>query len=232
RHAGYHRQSGRLSSAELGVLDLPVVAGHQHPDLRPPGRPIRPQTGVFRRHRAVSHRLHFMRLCHPYAGTDFVSRAAGSGGGGYCAARYHHYRLCVQSARTRPSAGLSLQCLGGISDRLMAVCGAILLVAGSLLLLRLDAQSSINDARLASFAIRGIATASTVFTRMRRLPGIDDPVQHLIAHHGQDGQGLAHMAQQVAVSMHGVYWVSMLISLCALVAAGLLPHGLRPRQED
>lgn len=48
----------------------------------------------------------------------------------------------------------------------MAVCGAILLVAGSLLLLRLDAQSSINDARLASFAIRGIATASTVFTRM------------------------------------------------------------------
>ncbi len=156
----------------------------------------------------------------------------------------------------------------------MALCGAVLLVAGSLLLLRLDAQSSINDARLASFviglgmgmcnttflvsvqneapfAIRGIATASTVFTRMvgsalgtailgatlntnlqRRLPGVDDPVQHLIAHHGQYGQDLAHMAQQVAVSMHGVYWVSMLIARWALGAAGLVPHGLRPRQED
>lgn len=106
---------------------------------------------------------------------------------------------------------------------LMALCGAVLLVAGSLLLL-LDAQSSIAAARLASFviglgmgmsnipflvsvqneapfAIRGIATASTVFTRrvgsalgtavlgatlnmnmQRWLPGIDDPVQHLIAY--------------------------------------------------
>ncbi|MGL9769282.1 MAG: MDR family MFS transporter [Sodalis sp. (in: enterobacteria)] len=160
------------------------------------------------------------------------------------------------------------------SYRLMAVGGAVLLVAGSFLLLQLDVQSSINDARVAAFiiglgmgmsnttflvsvqneapfAIRGIATASTVFTRMlgsvvgtavlgttlntnlqQRLPGIDNPVQHLIAHHGQDTQGLAHIVQQVAISMHGVYWVSMLIALCALVAAGLVPQGLRPRQED
>ncbi|WMQ73540.1 MAG: Multidrug resistance protein 3 [Sodalis sp.] len=159
------------------------------------------------------------------------------------------------------------------SYRLMALCGAVLLVAGSLLLLRLDAQSSIAAARLASFviglgmgmsnttflvsvqneapfAIRGIATASTVFTRMvgsalgtallgatlnmnlqRRLPGIDDPVQHLIAHHGHSGPGLTHMAQQVALSIHGVYRVSLLIAFCALIAAGLVPRGLRPRQE-
>ncbi|AFP84990.1 MFS transporter [secondary endosymbiont of Ctenarytaina eucalypti] len=160
------------------------------------------------------------------------------------------------------------------SYRLMAWCGAGLLVAGSLLLLRLNAESSMSLARLASFviglgmgvsnttflvsvqneapfAIRSIATASTVFTRMvgsalgtallgatlninlqRFLPGIDNPVQHLIAHHGQSSQELAYMAQQVAVSMHGVYCVSSLIALCALGAAVLVPRGLRPRQDE
>ncbi|XOD69831.1 MAG: MDR family MFS transporter [Sodalis sp. (in: enterobacteria)] len=160
------------------------------------------------------------------------------------------------------------------SYRLMAFCGAILLIVGSFLLLMLNAQSSINYARLASFVIglgmgisnttflvsvqnetpftiRGIATAFSVFTRMlgsalstgilgstlninlqQRLPWIDDPVQHLIVHHGQTGPGLLYMAQQVALSIHEVYWISALIACCALGAAGLVPRGVRLKQGD
>lgn len=100
----------------------------------------------------------------------------------------------------------------------------------------------------APFAIRGIATASTVFTRMvgtavlgatlnmnlqQRLPGIDDPMQHLIAHHCQNGQGsgASYGAAGSGIDARGLLGLGADSTLC-LCTAGLLPHGLRPRQED
>ncbi|MFI8416369.1 MDR family MFS transporter [Serratia sp. NPDC078593] len=106
----------------------------------------------------------------------------------------------------------------------------------------------------AHHSIRGIATACTVFTRMMgsaigtailgatlninlqiRLPHTADPVQQLMEPSLRSALApdvLVTLTQQVAASLHGVFIVSVLVSLLALAAAMLVPARHRPQDES
>lgn len=99
----------------------------------------------------------------------------------------------------------------------------------------------------ASYDIRGIATASIIFVRMlgsaigtailgatlnvnlqSRVPQEIDPVKTLIEYNGPHTTKIDYLTQQVALSMHSVYWISALVALCAFGAAWLIPLGMKP----
>jgi len=159
------------------------------------------------------------------------------------------------------------------SYRFTALLGAILLTSGSLLLLLLSPQSGLWWARLSAFLIgsgmglcnttflvsvqnaaaieiRGIATASTFFTRMLgsaigtsllgatlntnlqwRLPQVTDPIQKLmdrVQRQQMDTSQLNSLIWRVAESLHWVFIIGALIAVMSIAAALLLPKGQRP----
>lgn len=169
---------------------------------------------------------------------------------------------------------LSGNLMQATSYRATALIGALLLVCGSLILLLLTADSGLWWARLAALtigagmglcnttflvsvqnaadvSIRGIATASTLFTRMlgsaigtallgatlnlnleKRLPGITDPVQQLMEKQSRlsmDPTQLGTITDSVSASLHWVFIVAAVISLFALAAGTLIPAGERPK---
>nr|WP_310617764.1 MDR family MFS transporter [Pantoea cypripedii] len=161
------------------------------------------------------------------------------------------------------------------SYRFTAQLGALLLIAGSALLLLLRADSSIMQAGLTAFVIgtgmgmtsttflvsvqnhahyeiRGICTASIMFSRMLgsaigtalmgavlnynlmlRLPQASDPMQKIMSHESR--QALPHgtlqeWIAQIASSLHWVFVVALLIASLTLWIAWLMPHQ-RPENE-
>ncbi|MFS2223153.1 MFS transporter [Pantoea sp. B65] len=154
------------------------------------------------------------------------------------------------------------------SYRFTAQLGALLLIVGSALLLMLQRDSSMLHAGFSAFVIgtgmgmtsttflvsvqnsaefhiRGICTASIMFSRMLgsalgtalmgavlnynlmlRLPGQPDPVQQIMS----EGERLAlhqdtlhQMVVEVAASLHWVFVASLLIALTSLLIARAMP---------
>lgn len=163
------------------------------------------------------------------------------------------------------------------SYRFTAVCGSILIITGSLTLLTLDQASNLNWARVAAFligagmglcnttflvsvqnavdySIRGIATASTMFTRMLgsalgtailgatlninlhwRLPTLDDPLQTLMDVHSRNTMSVEQLhliSWQVSTSIHWVFVVSALIAVITLFSACMIPASQRPGRQE
>ncbi len=161
------------------------------------------------------------------------------------------------------------------SYRFTAQLGALLLVAGSALLLLLRADSAIWRAGATAFVIgtgmgmtsttflvsvqnhahydiRGICTASIMFSRMigsaigtalmgavlnlnltQRLPHAQDPVQQIMSAPTRDAlssETLRQMVQAIAASLHWVFVVALLIALFALGVAWMMPRQ-RPDAE-
>ncbi|WP_336778333.1 MDR family MFS transporter [Pantoea sp. USHLN256] len=161
------------------------------------------------------------------------------------------------------------------SYRFTAQMGALLLIAGSALLLLLRSDSSIMQAGLTAFVIgtgmgmtsttflvsvqnhahydiRGICTASIMFSRMigsaigtallgavlnlnlsLRLPQADDPMQKIMSHQSRQSLPEATLHDwigQIASSLHWVFVVSLLIALLTLWVAWMMPRQ-RPEVE-
>ena len=155
------------------------------------------------------------------------------------------------------------------SYRFTAQLGALLLIAGTALLLTLHAQSSLLQAGFAAFvigtgmgmtsttflvsvqnsadfAIRGICTASIMFSRMLgsalgtaimgavlnynlllRLPEAHDPVQQLMSparRQALDEGALQQLTAQIAASLHWVFIVSLAIAVGSLFIAWAMPR--------
>ncbi|PKE28686.1 MFS transporter [Rahnella sp. AA] len=184
--------------------------------------------------------------------------------------------LALMSVGWPLASMLSSRLMQATSYRATAVIGGLLLVGGSLALLLLSPTSGLWFARLAAFsigagmglcnttfivsvqnsvepAIRGIATASTLFTRMlgsaigtallgatlnlnlqARLPQVNDPVQQLMdkaTRSTMESGYLAALTDSVAASLHWVFVISAVISVLAIAAGLLIPSGDRPRTE-
>ncbi|WP_343551985.1 MDR family MFS transporter [Pantoea sp.] len=161
------------------------------------------------------------------------------------------------------------------SYRFTAQLGALLLITGSALLLLLRSDSSIMQAGFTAFVIgtgmgmtsttflvsvqnhahydiRGICTASIMFSRMLgsalgtallgavlnlnlslRLPQADDPMQQIMSHQSRQAlpeATLQHWTGQIATSLHWVFVVSLLIAMFTLWVAWLMPRQ-RPEAE-
>ncbi|MDF7652056.1 MFS transporter [Pantoea sp. Acro-805] len=161
------------------------------------------------------------------------------------------------------------------SYRFTAQLGAFLLIAGSALLLLLRTDSSIMQAGLTAFVIgtgmgmtsttflvsvqnhahyeiRGICTASIMFSRMLgsaigtalmgavlnfnlalRLPQADDPMQKIMSHESRQAlpeDTLHNWTEQIATSLHWVFVVALLIAMLTLWIAWLMPRQ-RPEAE-
>ncbi|KTS27895.1 MDR family MFS transporter [Pantoea stewartii] len=162
------------------------------------------------------------------------------------------------------------------SYRFTAQLGALLLIAGSALLLLLHRESSLLQAGFTSFligtgmgmtsttflvsvqnhaeyGIRGICTASVMFSRMIgsalgtavmgavlnlnlqwRLPHAEDPVQQIMSQTTRDQLApdeLQHLLQAIAASLHWVFIVALVIALSAMWVAGKMPRQ-QPQQAD
>ncbi|WP_428946083.1 MDR family MFS transporter [Pantoea sp. FN060301] len=162
------------------------------------------------------------------------------------------------------------------SYRFTAQLGSLLLIAGTALLLTLNSSSGILHAGVSAFVIgtgmgmtsttfliavqnsaefhiRGICTASIMFSRMLgsalgtavmgavlnynlmvRLPEHSDPVQQLMSHtqrealnSGSQGQ----MVTEIAASLHWVFAVSVGIAVCSLLIARMIPAQKPARRE-
>lgn len=154
------------------------------------------------------------------------------------------------------------------SYRFTAQLGSLLLVAGTALLLTLQTDSPIWQAggaafiigsgmgmtsttfliavqNSAEFSVRGICTASVMFSRllgsalgtaimgavlnynlMVRLPGHSDPVQQLMSPDQREalsGQGLHQLLNEVAASLHWVFAVSVGVAFTSLAVAWMMP---------
>ena len=154
------------------------------------------------------------------------------------------------------------------SYRFTAQLGALLLIAGMALLLMLHADSSLIQAGFAAFvigtgmgmtsttflvsvqnsadfSIRGICTASIMFSRMLgsalgtalmgavlnynlllRLPDAHDPVQQIMSperRQALDGGTLQQMTTQIAASLHWVFIMSLVIAVGSLFIAWTMP---------
>lgn len=162
------------------------------------------------------------------------------------------------------------------SYRTTALAGSFLLVAGSLILLLQSAGNGLFWGRTAAFLVgagmgmanttflvsvqndapanmRGIATASTVFTRMLgsalgtailgatlnlnlhlRLPAESDPVQALMSstlRAAMTPERLSRLTEQVALSMHWVFMTASVISIITILATCLLPARHKPEES-
>lgn len=161
------------------------------------------------------------------------------------------------------------------SYRFTAQLGAALLIAGSALLLMLRPDSGIVQAGFTAFLIgtgmgmtsttflvsvqnhahyeiRGICTASIMFSRMlgsalgtavmgavlnlnlaQRLPQVVDPMQKLMTPESRQSlstETLHHWTTQMAASLHWVFGVALLIALMAAVVAWRMPRQ-RPEEQ-
>ncbi|KKI43012.1 EmrB/QacA family drug resistance transporter [Obesumbacterium proteus] len=184
--------------------------------------------------------------------------------------------LAMMSIGWPLASTLSGRMMSLTSYRTTAMLGSFLLIAGSLILLMQQPDSGLLWGRVAAFVIgcgmgmtnttflvsvqnvapsnmRGIATASTVFTRMLgsalgtailgatlnlnldwRLPDIHDPVQKLMSMHQsgvQPDDSMVNLTSQVAASIHWVFIVAAILSLFALITAWLIPAKLKPDSE-
>ncbi|KKB05204.1 MDR family MFS transporter [Pantoea anthophila] len=162
------------------------------------------------------------------------------------------------------------------SYRFTAQLGALLLVSGSALLLLLQPASSLYQAGFTAFLIgtgmgmtsttflvsvqneadyqiRGICTASVMFSRMIgsavgtaimgavlnlnlqwRLPQVADPVQQIMSEPSRQQlapQALQELVQAIAASLHWVFVVALVIALFALGVAWMMPRQ-RPEQAE
>ncbi|MFH8134537.1 MDR family MFS transporter [Pantoea osteomyelitidis] len=163
------------------------------------------------------------------------------------------------------------------SYRFTAQLGALLLIAGSALLLLLRAESSIVQAGFTAFVIgtgmgmssttflvsvqnhahyeiRGICTASIMFSRMlgsaigtalmgavlnlnlaHRLPQASDPVQQIMSAETRQSMPestLQQLVHQIALSLHWVFIVALVIALMTLWVAWAMPHSHRPEDKE
>lgn len=182
--------------------------------------------------------------------------------------------LAMMSIGWPIASALSGRMMLRTSYRTTALFGSILLISGSLVLLMQQPDSGLLWGRIAAFIIgcgmgmtnttflvsvqniapptmRGIATASTVFTRMLgsalgtavlgatlnlnldwRLPDIHDPVQKLMSLHREGfiaDPAMQHLTEQVATSLHWVFMAAAILSLFALITAWLIPAKLKPQ---
>ncbi|MXP48859.1 MFS transporter [Pantoea sp. Eser] len=162
------------------------------------------------------------------------------------------------------------------SYRFTAQLGALLLITGSALLLLLRPDSSLYQAGFTAFVIgtgmgmtsttflvsvqnqadyeiRGICTASIMFSRMMgsaigtaimgavlnlnlhwRLPQAQDPVQQIMADESRrqlTPETLQQMVQAIAASLHWVFVVALVIALFALGVAWIMPRQ-RPEHAE
>lgn len=162
------------------------------------------------------------------------------------------------------------------SYRFTAQLGALLLVAGSALLLFLQPASSLYQAGFTAFLIgsgmgvtsttflvsvqnqadypiRGICTASVMFSRMIgsavgtaimgavlnlnlqwRLPQVQDPVQQIMSEPSRQQlqpENLQQMVAAIATSLHWVFVVALVIALFAVGVAWMMPRQ-RPEQAE
>lgn len=162
------------------------------------------------------------------------------------------------------------------SYRFTAQSGALLLIIGCALLLLLHAESSVYQAGLTAFVIgtgmgmtsttflvsvqnhahydiRGICTASIMFSRMLgsaigtalmgavlninlawRLPQAHDPVQQIMSEETRKAlpeTTLQQMVHGIADSLHWVFIVALLIAVLSLWVAWLMPRQ-RPQHEE
>lgn len=159
------------------------------------------------------------------------------------------------------------------SYRHTAVLGGVLLVAGACMLPFLSPERDLVWARVGAFLVgagmgmcnttflvsvqnaadremRGIATASTIFTRilgsalgvavlgavlnhqlLRSLPAVQDPVQRLMdpaLRLALPPVELAVIVQGVSGALHQVFWVGCAMAALALIIGWLIPAGVRP----
>ena len=167
--------------------------------------------------------------------------------------------MLLTSYRTTALLGAGLLVAGGAILLLLQPDGGLLwgrvaafMVGAGMGLCNTTFLVSVQNA--AHHSIRGIATACTVFTRMMgsaigtailgatlninlqlRLPQVADPVQQLMdpaRRAALDAEALGALSHQVALSLHWVFLVSALVSLCALGAALLVPAHQRPQSEE
>ncbi len=160
------------------------------------------------------------------------------------------------------------------SYRFTAQLGSLLLIVGTGLLLTLDSSSSVISAGVAAFVIgtgmgmcsttfliavqnsaefhiRGICTASIMFSRMLgsalgtavmgavlnynlmvRLPAHSDPVQQIMSYSQRQGMSkgsLSQMIAEISASLHWVFAVSVLIAFFSLLVARKIP-AQKPRK--
>lgn len=176
--------------------------------------------------------------------------------------------LAMMSIGWPLASTLSGRLMQRTSYRFTALLGSALLIAGTALLLTLHRESPVWHAGLfafvigtgmgmtsttfliavqntADFAIRGICTASIMFSRMLgsalgtalmgavlnynlllRLPGDNDPVQQVMSHAQRqqiDAPSLEVMLSEIAHSLHWVFAVSTVIAVMSLVIARFVP---------
>ncbi|MDW8848262.1 MDR family MFS transporter [Erwinia sp. MMLR14_017] len=176
--------------------------------------------------------------------------------------------LAMMSIGWPLASTLSGRLMQKTSYRFTAQTGSVLLILGTSLLLTLHSSSSVLHAAIsafvigtgmgmtsttfliavqntAEFSIRGICTASIMFSRMLgsalgtavmgavlnynlmvRLPGHNDPVQQIMSQPQRDalGQGVLHsMVNEVAYSLHWVFVVSVGIAVASLLIARWVP---------
>jgi MFS family permease len=185
--------------------------------------------------------------------------------------------LALMSLGWPLASTLSGKLMQATSYRFTVLLGALLLVFGSLALLLLTPGSGLWWARVSAFmigagmglcnttfivsvqnsvdaSVRGIATASTLFTRMlgsalgtailgatlnvnlqNRLPALHDPVQMLmdkLQRQQLSAERLNHIIEQVSASLHWVFVLAAVMSFFAIAAALLLPVGHRPAKRE
>ncbi|MEH2921294.1 MDR family MFS transporter [Samsonia erythrinae] len=185
--------------------------------------------------------------------------------------------LAMMSIGWPLASTLSGRLMHWTSYRFTAMCGGILLIIGSLTLLTIQPDSNLLWARLAAFligagmglssttflvsiqnsvdySIRGIATASAMFTRMLgsalgtailgaalniglswHASDVNDPLQTLMDPTKRTLLGanqLDTLASQVASSLHGVFMVSALIAVITLFSARMIPARQRPSDNQ
>lgn len=181
--------------------------------------------------------------------------------------------LAMMSIGWPLASTLSGRLMQRTSYRFTAQLGSVLLIVGTAMLLTLHSNSSVFHAGISAFVIgtgmgmtsttfliavqntaefhiRGICTASIMFSRMLgsalgtavlgavlnynlliRLPDYTDPVQQIMSQSQRDAlhQGTLHqMVSEIALSLHWVFAVSVGIAVASLVIARFIP-ATKPR---
>ncbi|MFG1172629.1 MDR family MFS transporter [Erwiniaceae bacterium CAU 1747] len=176
--------------------------------------------------------------------------------------------LAMMSIGWPLASTLSGRLMQRTSYRFTAQLGSLLLIAGTALLLLLHRESPVWHAgfsafvigtgmgmtsttfliavqNTAQFEIRGICTASVMFSRMLgsalgtalmgavlnynllvRLPQFSDPVQQVMSPHGREQlkpASLDLMLTEIAHSLHWVFVVSLIIAFASLLMSRLVP---------
>ncbi len=180
--------------------------------------------------------------------------------------------LAMMSIGWPLASTLSGRLMQRTSYRFTALLGSLLLIAGTALLLTLHRESPVWHAgffafvigtgmgmtsttfliavqNTADFAIRGICTASIMFSRMLgsalgtavmgavlnynlllRLPHSNDPVQQVMSHSQRaaiEADSLQHMLSEIALSLHWVFAVSLGVAVMSLLVSRMIP-ALKP----